>query len=114
MVVVWPRNTNPINPLIPADTLFKPVFIQELMSNRMNSPKKRELLLYPNPAKNLVKIGHSLQIQPDEISMFDLTGRNINVTINNSIIDVKNLPSGIYIVQLTREDRAIRQKLVVQ
>lgn len=72
-----------------------PTGIEELE----NSGNK--LLVYPNPAKNEIKIQTSGRIEDDSIFIIaDMVGRSYNCTINKNnnqpIIDVSGLNEGIY------------------
>lgn len=57
------------------------------------------ILLYPNPVTNIVQLTiYGRILIPDEIILFDLFGRKVNIELNNYVIDVSLLPSGYYIV----------------
>ena len=56
--------------------------------------------IYPNPTSSILNIKTRRTI--GNISIYDLSGRKIKTnTSNENKVDVTNLPSGIYIIQLT-------------
>ncbi len=73
-----------------------------------NVVNENEILLYPNPANNFIKI-KCLGNTPNnvQLSVYDVFGKNILshniVTTNNDeqSIDIAHLPKGIYIVKIT-------------
>lgn len=74
-----------------------------------------QLLLYPNPAKDLVIIDN---LPHGEIQMivFDVNGKELVSKIANTQtarIDTSNLPNGVYIVQFDHNGYITHKKLVV-
>lgn len=72
--------------------------------------------LYPNPANGLVNITTSYT-KSYQISLFDITGKVVRVENNkagNIAIDVSNLNSGIYILQIATQEGLINKKLLVE
>jgi hypothetical protein len=73
-----------------------------------NIVNENEILLYPNPANNFIKI-KCLGNTPNnvQLTVYDVLGKNILtqniVTTNNDeqSIDIAHLPKGIYIVKIT-------------
>ncbi|PCJ23271.1 MAG: hypothetical protein COA97_11925 [Flavobacteriales bacterium] len=59
----------------------------------------KKLKLYPNPTSNQLKIESKLDIK--EITIIDLTGKSIKTkTTDLNIINVAQLPSGIYFIEV--------------
>src|SRR5690606_12724987 len=74
-----------------------------------------QLLLYPNPTKDLVIIDN---LPHGEIQMivFDVNGKELVSKIANTQtarIDTSNLPNGVYIVRLDYYGEIVHKKLVV-
>ena|SRR5690606_202613 len=74
-----------------------------------------QLLLYPNPAKDLVIIDN---LPHGEIQMivFDVNGKELVSKIANTQtarLDTSNLPNGVYIVQFDHNGYITHKKLVV-
>lgn len=66
------------------------------------------IAMYPNPAQNNVTIANSTSIKLDQLAIYDVNGRLIN-TIDlrdmqqETTIDVSNLSSGMYMLQIQGE-----------
>ncbi len=70
--------------------------------------------LYPNPAKNIVHIQNVLNTN---ISVIDITGKTVYTKTNcfeNEQINVSNLVSGIYFVQIENRNQTFTKKLIVE
>ena len=78
------------------------------------SIEKTSLSIYPNPARNFIRINTSQKI--DKISIYDLQGRpvyqNTNSNSQNSI-DISQLPNGVYSLYLQTENEPLFGKFVV-
>ena len=67
-----------------------------------------EILLYPNPTSNLLKIRSTTSIS--KVQIYDLNGRIVKeVKSENTIneIDISQLSSGIYIVRLANQNNSM-------
>ena len=73
--------------------------------------------VYPNPASGIVVI-QSNEVFPDvEIILFDMNGRRLitasNVANSNALqLDISNLSSGIYLLQINSEEKTTVKQLV--
>lgn len=79
--------------------------------------------LYPNPCRDILKIRYN---SPDRreviITLYDVSGRLVenvfsgrtNIGMNETPYTFKNLPSGVYFVQLKTEEKLMTQKVVFQ
>ena len=73
------------------------------------------LSLYPNPAKQELKIFTDDGRDIEEVSIYTLTGQRLmKDRPANGIIDISCLQSGMYIVEVTIDSTRIRRKLLVQ
>ena len=81
------------------------------------------LEVFPNPVSDFATIQFSLSNSSDaEISLFDLQGRNIKTIANETFsqglhtlnFSVKDLPRGIYLLQLKTGPEVHTQKLIIQ
>lgn len=79
-----------------------------------NGSLAKELSIYPNPTSHqLTIINNSLVI--NEINIIDLTGKMIKTTKQNTnTINVADLPSGIYFIELITNNKIITKKFVKQ
>ncbi|MDY0090538.1 MAG: T9SS type A sorting domain-containing protein [Flavobacteriaceae bacterium] len=74
-----------------------------------------QLLLYPNPAKDLVTIDN-LPYGETEIIVFDITGKVMVSKLTNAEttrIDTSNFLNGVYLVRLDYYGEIVHKKLVV-
>lgn len=75
------------------------------------------IAMYPNPAQNNITIKNSNNIQLDQLAIYDVYGKLIN-TINLSdmqqekIINVSNLASGLYMIQIQSDGARITKRLI--
>jgi len=72
--------------------------------------KEMELVLYPNPVQNELRV--SIQSALQSISIFDINGHLLLESNENSVI-VKQLPNGFYFAKITTvEGQTITQKFI--
>lgn len=73
----------------------------------------KDVKLFPNPAKKNVLIEG---IEVDEIkaiTVFDINGKKVTVTLNNNSIDISRLSSGIYILKIeTQAGLFLTEKII--
>lgn len=70
-----------------------------------------EFTLYPNPANDTF----SISSDTDSIVIFSITGQRIleqKNSLANAAINISDLKSGIYLVQITKENKSISTKLI--
>ncbi|MBI5218939.1 MAG: T9SS type A sorting domain-containing protein [Bacteroidia bacterium] len=77
------------------------------------------ITVYPNPAKNKLTIEFSEILQQESFfEITDITGavmtKKIIHNINKEIIDVKNLPRGVYLLKICKGDKRNLLKLILQ
>ncbi len=66
--------------------------------------------IYPNPAFQQLYIRTELDIET--ISIVNISGKNIKtISVESKVIDIENLPRGIYFLKLTSEGSIFRKKL---
>jgi len=108
-VGIWNRPLTPAEVLLlnngasfPFSTL-KSTNLNESISNEV----EKEILFYPNPAKDKVYLSCISDIQ-----IFDLKGKIIINAINQNSIDIFNLSNGIYIIKIKNDNNFYNYKLV--
>lgn len=73
----------------------------DLISSLGNQPERQPILLYPNPARDMLFVSGVHQQQP--YSLLDATGRTLaqgNLLVHSSRISLPDLPPGIYFLRL--------------
>jgi len=81
---------------------------QPLLTSNNEIINEPEIKIYPNPVSNVLNIESSKLVH--KISIFDLTGKELYIkSINNTTerFDLSELPSGMYILQLTFNDSTL-------
>jgi hypothetical protein len=75
--------------------------------------------LYPNPAKDIIHIEFSGPIQIENISLFNLEGREIsgykvNIQSSGIEIEISQTKSGFYLLRMSLKDgRVITRKIII-
>lgn len=72
-----------------------------------------EIYVYPNPVQNTLNVSAGVSV--DQVSIFDLTGREVLRATPNAAafsLDVANLNKGLYLVSLKAGDQEMTTKLV--
>ena len=65
-----------------------------------------KIMLYPNPANDVVRISGNDQMIYREIVIFDLAGRVVKQAFNCNEMDVNDLNSGVYMLQVVKDNGA--------
>ena len=72
--------------------------------------------LYPNPAANVVNITNSENMQVQQVTVYDVTGKQLSIqTFNNESeiqLNVENLANGVYMLYIETETGVAVKKLV--
>jgi len=86
------------------------------ISSNVNELSQADFSLYPNPTTTLLNISNSEVIQ--SINIIDMNGKNVmNVSTNKTgkiKIDVADLISGVYFIQVTTKNKTQIQKFIKQ
>ena len=92
--------------------------LMDIGVNIEEQPDGGEFLVYPNPAQNYLSVqseqGH---VMSGELTIVDLNGRVISTQNMNAAftrMDISNLASGIYVLQLRQETGVSSVKFVVE
>ena len=73
--------------------------------------------IYPNPASETISITSVNPHLPYSAKLFDISGKLVleNMSlIENSILDIKNVAKGVYLLELTQGQEKYTQKIVIQ
>ena len=66
--------------------------------------------IYPNPVSDLLNIKSNSKI--DRVEVYDISGKKINVILNDNKVDVTNLPAGSYIINIEIKEGKITKKFI--
>jgi len=67
------------------------------------------IVVYPNPAKDILNISTD---QPVEVTIYDLTGKAIEVEVNNKQIDLSNLSNGVYVLSIEYNGTIYNKRII--
>ncbi|MDN3666816.1 T9SS type A sorting domain-containing protein [Algibacter miyuki] len=76
---------------------------------------KLEVLLYPNPASDLVHLKAENNTEISNIQLYDVTGKNINIKLSkNNTLNVSSLSEGVYLLNIISVNNKITKKLIIK
>jgi len=68
------------------------------------------LSVYPNPTNDILNIKSDLKIK--NVSIVDMSGRNMNVKLEDNKVDVRNLTPGAYMINIETKDGISTEKFI--
>ena len=100
------------------DMYLQSEFCEQLVEVTEESSAKSDLVVFPNPAQNTAVI-RSIGRDIGAIRIINVIGESVlsieNINTNQISIDVANFSSGIYLIQILKEnEKATTAKLVVE
>lgn len=72
--------------------------------------KKISYKLYPNPTSDFAVVESTDKI--NSIEIFDFSGKKLNVGVNENKVDLRNLESGVYIINVTTPKGKISDRII--
>ena len=109
IVVVWPSINNST---IQVDTFYTNVYFVPLLSN-IEYPLQDPLMVYPNPVSDFLKVQVPDETILKEYLLLDDLGRIMQSSrMYNNMIDLRNVPSGVYFLRLVGESDEWSVKLI--
>ncbi|GAA4234441.1 hypothetical protein GCM10022291_13830 [Postechiella marina] len=81
--------------------------------NKQQLLNKKTIKIYPNPIKNTFKIGNISGFAKYKI--WNIQGKQIQqgITSNNKTINVTRLTAGIYIIQISSQNKTVTRKIII-
>ncbi len=74
-----------------------------------------DFLIYPNPAFDILDIKNNDNLSIDNIAIYDVSGKKILDEIQNTTsINIQNLESGLYFLQILSDGKTSRTKFIKQ
>jgi hypothetical protein len=106
-----------VNTQFEGSLMMRPVF-GKLFENSTSAEKPTapvDFSIYPNPASNQINLSFNDANKPEIVRIVNLAGQVVyNKIYENSYIDVGNLTTGVYLLQITFHNRiATNKKLVI-
>lgn len=81
-----------------------------ILSAKETKKNAKALIVYPNPVTDFLKINSSYEIK--YIEVYDLSGKRVEVKLNENQIDVRSLPAGEYLLSIKTEGRNLTEKFI--
>ncbi|PNQ75446.1 RNA-binding protein [Hanstruepera neustonica] len=110
IVIYWPSGIidNIENP-----DINESIIIIEGQSLTVDDYELTGLTIYPNPVKNTINFDSAVNLNGRIATVFDLNGKRVlNTKLEQNSLDVSNLNTGIYVIRLENEGRAINRKFI--
>ena len=96
--------------------MIRPVFGDRLKVNIEKQQTANKILIYPNPAKNTVTIRAKYQIK--NIIIYNISGLKIiekdNINTKQTSVNITQLNTGAYIININTQNNTITKKLFVK
>lgn len=80
------------------------------LSTNESSINKEEISIYPNPATDFINIKSSAKIK--NVEVYDLSGKRIEVKLDGDKVDVRNLSTGSYLLNIATDGRNFTKKFI--
>ena len=93
-----------------------PVFVIRNLCGVEDIATSNEILIYPNPANNIINIGISDNARCDAVYIYSIDGKLVRSVYDNvNTINITDLNSGIYIMKVKTSDGTdITQRVVIK
>ena len=115
IVVIWPSFVSPTTP-ISYDIFTGNLFVSST-SSVQEKVAENGLLIYPNPVINRATIQTQTQSNIEKLRMLDVSGKVIrDIKISNQhyvTFHKRNLPKGIYFIEITTNEKKYLQKIII-
>lgn len=91
------------------------VLVVAAVTGLKESSVKKEISLYPNPSRGILKIEYTGSDYPLELTVNDQLGRQVmQQQIKTDEVDLSLLPLGLYHIQLKSEREVITRKIILK
>ncbi len=85
-----------------------------LSTSSITESLKGKIKVYPNPANSVLKINSEVNLSNVELTLVDLQGRSVNSVSEALEMNVSDLSSGIYMLQLISNEGTFTQRVIIQ
>jgi hypothetical protein len=76
---------------------------------------KKKIIVYPNPAKDILQLEVSDGLQIERLELYDINGRRIRVYKKNELsLNVDRLISGTYFLKISTQEGEITKKVLIE
>ncbi|MFD2542978.1 FG-GAP-like repeat-containing protein [Lacinutrix gracilariae] len=113
LTITWPSGI--------VDVIFNPAINETITTvegenlSVANNTLEADIVIYPNPTKDIVHITSSVALNHATYTIYDITGKQVlNANLIANTIDVSKLSTGIYVLKIMADGKQKTQKLVKQ
>ncbi|MFT7072338.1 MAG: polyhydroxybutyrate depolymerase [Patiriisocius sp.] len=92
--------------------LFFQKYIDDILSTSTFVSLEKSILVFPNPTSNLLHIESSAEVELQEVILYNTLGITINAKFINESIDISNLDTGIYLLNIKTSKGNLTKKVV--
>ena len=100
----WIQNTE-----VKGSLMIRPRFTSEIVNGINITKTNPEVHVYPNPTTGTLRFDK----MPQVILLFDLSGKLINVSVHDKMIDLMPLPPSIYILLIKYQNKWEQHKIIL-
>nr|WP_321228745.1 FG-GAP-like repeat-containing protein [uncultured Psychroserpens sp.] len=112
ITIYWPSG---VIDVISDPAINAPLEVVEGATLSLENSFVNDLVIYPNPTKDVLKISSIESLQDAIYTIFDINGRRImNSKLNQNTIDVSTLNTGNYILRIVSGNSIKSQKFIKQ
>ena len=108
----WVIMTNEVGCTVESNRIENPIFITDVSVPEFNV--FGEVLIYPNPTLGILNLASPEPL--DQLIVMSLDGKIIlqetNLQAGTILIDLSELPSGTYLLQMIKDDQSLVKKVV--
>lgn len=80
------------------------------LDDKRNNQARKEINIYPNPVTDFLNIQSDTKV--DLVTVYDISGKKVNVSLINNKVDVRSIPSGAYIINIETKDGKTTKKFI--
>ena len=112
IVIYWPSG---VIDVITDPTINTPLEVVEGSTLTLENSFVNDLVIYPNPTKDVLKISSVDSLEDAIYTIFDINGKRVmNSKLNQNTIDVSALNTGNYILRIVSGNKIKSQKFIKQ
>jgi len=71
-----------------------------------------KLVIHPNPTSDIINLVIPNSEEIISMTLYDISGKQMDVTATENSLDVSNLPNGLYILKITSEEGVVSHKII--
>lgn len=71
-----------------------------------------KISVFPNPAQDVLNLELPSNIELNSATLYDLTGRDTGVNINNKTMNISDLSSGVYLLKVETNGGTLSRKII--